>query len=114
MLLEDSVCLFVNYGGPKAGNFDPLVFIPASPSSQCFLSWFTEFCQVLLVLNISIVSDLISNTTFIFLFYISFYISLAILMDLGKRRDKCYNAVAHHKIRSFTEKDTKVYLLFSG
>lgn len=29
-------------------------------------------------------------------------------MDLGKGREKCYNVVAHCKVKSFIEKDRKV------
>lgn len=35
-------------------------------------------------------------------------------MDLGNGREKCYNVVAHCKVKSFIEKDRKVYFLFSG
>lgn len=31
MLLEDSVCLFVNYGGPELGNFLFVLFGPFHP-----------------------------------------------------------------------------------
>lgn len=47
MLLEDSVCLFVNYGGPKLGNFHFIVFSPFHPISSvlgCLLEFWFSFC----------------------------------------------------------------------
>lgn len=82
MLLEDSVCLFVNYGGPKLGKL-PFYCLQSIPPHFFFVG-VASGVLVFLLSTISIVSDLISNAA---------SLSLVILMDLGKRRDECYNVV---------------------
>lgn len=111
MLLEHSVCLLsVVAKGRQVSSF----CLHSSPAllPVDLLTWFPESWCCLCCLWSSIVTDaLISSSAVIFSLVLYFF---GALMDLGKRRNKCYRAVAHCKSRSSIEKDVKIYLLFSG